>query len=273
MGKKSLGRGLGDILGEVAEAYEREIPQNSVVELEIDQIRTNPYQPRKQFDKQALQELADSIKEHGLLQPIVVIEDIDGFMLIAGERRLRASKLAGLKKIKAIIAKIDKSKYREFALIENIQREDLTPLELAQAYKELIEEYGITHEELAEIVKKSRTHITNTLRLLKLDHYAQKALEEGKITAGHAKVLVGLPPNEQKIMVDSIVGQNLSVRDIERMSKKKSQNEELDVSKAMELLKEAGFIVKRKGAKLIIEFTNSNDLDKFVQIFEKNRKF
>jgi ParB family chromosome partitioning protein len=272
MGKKSLGRGLGDILGEVAEAYEKEIPQNSVVELPIEEIRTNPYQPRKQFDPAALEELAASIKEHGLLQPIVVIEDLDGYMLIAGERRLRASKMAGLRTIKAVVAKIDKSKFREFALIENIQREDLTPLELAHAYKELIEEYGITHEELADIVKKSRTHITNTLRLLKLDDYALKALEEGKISAGHAKVLAAMPPKEQKIMVDSIIGQNLSVREIEKLGKRKKREESLDISKAVEAVKNLGFRVKKSGAKITIEFTNGNELDKFVQIFEQKRE-
>ena len=277
MAKKSLGRGLGDILGEVAEAYEKEIPQNSVVEIEIDQIRKNPYQPRKHFDEKALLELAESIKEHGLLQPVVVIEDLDGFMLIAGERRLRAAKIAGLSKIKAIVAKIDKSKYREFALIENIQRENLSALELAQAYKELIEEYGITQEELAKIVKKSRTHITNTLRLLSLSNYAQKALQEGKITPGHAKVLVGLDEKEQQVLVDSIVGQKLSVRDVEKITshqKNKSTNLKsecvsVDVEPVVSLLREYGFEVKKSRNKVSIEFTNSNEVDKFLKILQR----
>ncbi|MRJ02799.1 MAG: ParB/RepB/Spo0J family partition protein [Epsilonproteobacteria bacterium] len=267
MAKRSLGRGLSDILGEVAQAYEREIPQNEIVEIDIDLIRKNPYQPRKYFDQQALEELAASIKSHGLLQPIVVIEDIDGFMLVAGERRLRASKMAGLKKIKAIIAKIDRSKYREFALIENIQREDLTPLELARSYKELIQEYGITHEELAAIVKKSRTHITNTLRLLNLSDYAQEALVEGKITTGHAKVLAGLDPKEQREIVDAIVKERLTVRDVERLRMKRRSK--LDLDPLTKRLKAIGFETKKSGNRVVIEFTNSNDVDKFLQILER----
>ncbi|BAF70335.1 chromosome partitioning protein ParB [Nitratiruptor sp. SB155-2] len=276
--KKSLGKGLGSILGEVAEAYEKELPQNEeVVEIEIDQIRKNPYQPRRYFDEKALHELAESIRSHGLLQPIVVIEDIDGFMLIAGERRLRASKLAGLKTIKAIVAKVDKNKYREFALIENIQRENLTPLELAQSYKELIEEYGITHEELANIVKKSRTHITNTLRLLQLSDYAQKALGEGKITFGHAKVIVGLDEKEQQIMVDSIIGQRLSVRDVEKyiQNKKKSvskgtktRKNEIDLNGLKTRLTELGFTAKIKKDGVLIAFDNDEEVKRFIDLLK-----
>ena len=271
MAKRGLGRGLGDILGEVAEAYENEISQNSMVELQIDQIRSNPYQPRKHFDEQSLKELAASIKEHGLLQPVIVIEDIDGFMLIAGERRLRASKMAGLSKIKAIVAQVDKNKYREFALIENIQRENLTPLELARSYKELIEEYGITHEELAHIVKKSRAHVSNTLRLLSLSEYAQKALEEGKITAGHAKVLVGVEEEEQKALVDSIVGQKLSVREVERLQSTKrvrKKEEKYDLKEVVQKLKALGFEASGKENRLTIKFTNRNDIDKFMSFLK-----
>jgi len=276
MAKRSLGRGLGDILGEVAEAYEKEIPQNEVVEIPLEEIRKNPYQPRKHFDQAALRELADSIKEHGLLQPVVVIEDLDGFMLIAGERRLRAAKMAGLEKIKAIVARIDSGKFRELALIENIQRQDLTPLELAQAYKELIEEYGITHEELAQIVKKSRAHITNTLRLLQLGEYAQKALQLGKITPGHARTLVGLDEEQQRVMVDSIVGQKLSVRDAERLAKREAARRPgakaalEGLERLCEKLHEVGVPVRRRGNKITIEFTNRNEIDNFLKIIERN---
>ncbi|BCD67776.1 ParB/RepB/Spo0J family partition protein [Nitratiruptor sp. YY09-18] len=275
MAKKSLGRGLGAILGEVAQAYENEVPNEEVVELDIDAIRRNPYQPRRHFDKDALEELADSIKTHGLLQPIIVIEDIDGYMLIAGERRLRASKLAGLKKIKAIVASIDKGRYREFALIENIQRENLHPLDLAYSYKELIEEYGITHEELADIVKKSRVHITNTLRLLQLSDYAKRALQEGKITAGHAKVLVGVDEEEQKLLVDSIAGQKLSVRDAEKLvsTKKKgvtksdrAQQPDLKLQELKKLLQSFGFDVKSSKNKVTIHFASQEDIDKLKQL-------
>ncbi len=271
--KKSLGRGLGAILGEVAEAYEKELPQEeTVVEIDIDTIRTNPYQPRKSFDKESLQELAESIKSHGLLQPIVVIEDVDGFMLIAGERRLRASKMAGLRKIRAIVAQIDKRRYREYALIENIQREDLKPLELAQSYKELIEEYGITHEELATTLKKSRASITNTLRLLSLSEYAKDALNAGKISAGHAKVLVGLSEEEQKVMVDSIVGQKLSVRDVERLVKRKdvtfsdrAKKERLRFQELQQKLQALGIPFKITKNRLIFDFESQDQIDKLLK--------
>ncbi len=276
MAKKSLGRGLGAILGEVAEAYEREVPQNEIVEVPIDSIRKNPYQPRRSFNEESLHELAESIKEHGLLQPIIVIEDIDGYMLIAGERRLRASQMAGLEKIKAIVAKIDKSRYREFALIENIQRENLKPLDLAYSYKELIEEYGITHEELANIVKKSRAHITNTLRLLQLSDYAKKALNEEKITAGHAKVLVGLDAKEQRLLVDSIVGQKLSVREAEKLvgKQKKSvtksdtkKNVSLQLDRLKERLKSSEIPFKLSKNKLVVDLDSQEIVDKLVEIF------
>ncbi|MRI58567.1 MAG: chromosome partitioning protein ParB [Epsilonproteobacteria bacterium] len=276
MAKKSLGRGLGAILGEVAEAYEKEVPQDqSIVEIDIEAIRTNPYQPRKVFDEASLKELAESIKTHGLLQPIVVIEDIDGFMLIAGERRLRASKLAGLDRIKAIVASIDKSRYREYALIENIQREDLKPLDLAQSYKELIEEYGITHEELASILKKSRASITNTLRLLMLSDYAKEALNAGKITPGHAKVLVGLPEDEQRVVVDSIIGQRLSVRETERLVKKPRKNVTIgdspkksgyDLQKLAQRFKSLGIPCKIAQNRVILQFEDQEQIDKLIKI-------
>ena len=263
-------------MGEVAEAYEKEVPQNEIVEIAIDAIRKNPYQPRRNFNEESLQELAESIKEHGLLQPIIVIEDIDGYMLIAGERRLRASQMAGLEKIKAIVAKIDKSRYREFALIENIQRENLKPLDLAYSYKELIDEYGITHEELSNIVKKSRAHITNTLRLLQLSDYAKEALNQEKITAGHAKVLVGLDEKEQRLLVDFIIGQKLSVREAEKLvgQQKKSVTKSdrakktpLDTKALKERLAKHKIPHKLSKNKLVIELDSQELVDKLTEIF------
>ncbi|HQR74733.1 MAG: chromosome partitioning protein ParB, partial [Sulfurovum sp. 39-42-12] len=227
----ALGRGLGEILSEVEEAYEKDLSDiNSfeleargarVEELSVGSITANPFQPRKHFDEQALKELSQSISEHGLLQPIVVIETENGYLLIAGERRLRAHKLAGLSHIKAIIADVemDEARLRELALIENIQRENLNAIELANSYAELIEVHNITHDELSSIVHKSRSQITNTMRLLSLSAYAQEQLVEGKISQGHAKILVGLDEKKQKIIIDSIMGQKLSVRDTEQMVK------------------------------------------------------
>ena len=220
--KLAMGRGLGAILSETAEAYEQNLSDNSslVLELDVDIIKPNPYQPRKTFNLQALQELSESIKEHGLLQPVVVYDNGDGdYILIAGERRLRASKLAGLNNIKAIIAEIDFKRMRELAIIENIQREELNPIELALSYQELLQEYGITHEELSKRIGKSRTQITNTLRLLQLSEEVQQMLIEDKISQGHAKMLVTLDGGEQKLIVDSIIGQKLNVRDTEILIK------------------------------------------------------
>ncbi|MDO7252746.1 ParB/RepB/Spo0J family partition protein [Helicobacter cappadocius] len=231
MAKKNLalGRGLGAILSEVGQAYENNFSDNSelVVELDVDNIKPNPYQPRKHFSDDSVSELSQSISEHGLLQPILVYEDENNdYVLIAGERRLRATKLASIKTIKAIIVEMDLTKLREIALIENIQREDLNIIDLANSYRELIDDYQITHEELAKRIKKSRTQITNTLRILNLSTEIQEMLIEEKISQGHAKILVALEQKEQKIVLDSIVGQKLSVRDTESLVKKlKDSNE------------------------------------------------
>ena len=228
----ALGRGLGEILLDVEEAYEKDLNNIESFELEaqgarieeidVEIISPNPFQPRKKFDEKSLIELSHSIVTHGLLQPIVVIEKGKGYSLIAGERRLRAHKLAKLKTIKSIVLTIDVNeiKLRELALIENIQREDLNAIELATSYAELIEVYGVTHEGLSEIVHKSRSQITNIMRLLTLSEYTKEAIISEKISQGHAKVIIGLSVAQQKIIVDTIIGQKLSVRDTENMIKK-----------------------------------------------------
>jgi len=232
MAKKrtGLGRNLGSILDEIGSNYESQFneavsedkTESLVTNIDIDDIDPNPYQPRKHFDKDRLQELSESIVKHGLLQPIVVLEHDNRYILIAGERRLRASKIANLSTIKAIVADIelDELRLRELALIENIQRENLNAIELANSYKELIEVHSITHEELSSIVHKSRSQITNTLRLLNLEEYAQEAIIKNQISQGHAKILVTMPKEKQKLLVDTIIGQKLSVRDLENISKK-----------------------------------------------------
>ena len=285
----ALGRGLGDILSEVEEAYEKDLSGIDSFELEaqgarveelpIEKITPNPFQPRKHFDEAALKELSDSIKAHGLLQPIVVIEKEDGYLLIAGERRLRAHKLAKLSAIKAIVAnvEIDEFRLRELALIENIQRENLNAIELANSYAELIEVHKITHDELAEIVHKSRSQITNTMRLLSLGDYAKKQLSEGRISQGHAKVLVGLDEKRQKIIIDSIIGQKLSVRDVEKMVKQnknipfksKPKNENILKAYADEIDEILPFRYKIKSKSIEISFENTQDVEKFLS-FLKN---
>lgn len=284
MKSQKLGRGLDALLGEMSDAYESEIsaPKDSVVELNLKDIRPNPYQPRKHFDEEALLELSESIKNDGLIQPIVVSEDIDGYILIAGERRLRASKLAKLKTIKAIVINSDEHKMREYALLENIQRENLNSIELAEAYVQLLELHSLTQEALADKIHKSRTHITNTIRLLQLSQKTQKALLQNKITAGHAKVLVGLDEKDQQLMVDTIIGQKLSVRDVENSIKSiKTQTtpqkinglkkSSLDLKEALVKLHSHGFSAKGVKNSISIEFEDEEKLQNFIEYFNNTQ--
>ncbi len=218
--RKALGKGLGSLLGEAAEAYSKDLGINvsDVQSIDIDLISPNPHQPRKNFDEAALNELAASIEEFGLIQPVVLYKQNEGaYILIAGERRLRACKKLGRADIKAVILDADEDRLRELALIENIQREDLNPIELANSYKQIIDAQNLTQEALANYLHKSRPQITNTLRLLELDEAAQELISKGKLTQGHAKVLIGLDAQEQKLMIDTILGQKLTVRDTEKI--------------------------------------------------------
>ena len=282
----ALGRGLGAILEEVGQAYENEVggikaSADRIRDVDVYSITANPYQRRKSFDQEALRELSESIKRNGLLQPIVVIEKDDGYLLVAGERRLRAHKLAGIDKIKAVIADvdIDDAKLRELALIENIQREDLNAMELAHSYDELIKVYEITHDELSEVLNKSRSQITNTLRLLSLSLYVQTKIIDGAITQGHAKILVGFEEDEQKLLVDTIIGQKLSVRESEVLAKSKKNREE--VSNVLKnkinfienyktsLNEKLPFNFKLKNNSLEINFKNDNEIEKFLRMLQK----
>ena len=277
--KGGLGRGLEAILGDVELAYKAELSEGNsdmVKDIDLDLIVENPYQPRKNFDETALRELSESIKRHGLIQPIIVIEKDGGYMLIAGERRFRATKLLGESKIKAIVADIESQSLRELALIENIQREDLNPIELANSYKELIDEYKITQDGLANIIHKSRVQITNTMRLLSLSAVTQEYIKEGKLTQGHAKVIVGLEPNDEKTAVDTIIGQRLSVRETENLVKNlknklppktalKLDERYLErLSNLKDIFSKFDVPVKIKGKKITIEFDDIADIDRLI---------
>jgi len=279
MAKRSLGRGLGAILEDVELAYKAELNEGNsdiVKDIDLDLIVENPYQPRKNFDETALRELSESIKRHGLIQPIIVIEKDGGYMLIAGERRFRATKLLGESKIKAIVADIESQSLRELALIENIQREDLNPIELANSYKELIDEYKITQDGLANIIHKSRVQITNTMRLLSLSAVTQEYIKEGKLTQGHAKVIVGLDPSDEKTAVDTIIGQRLSVRETENLVKNlknklppkaalKLDERYLErLTNLKEIFSKFDVPVKIKGKKITIEFDDIADIDRLI---------
>ena len=279
MAKKSLGRGLGAILEDVELAYKAELSGGNseiVQEISLSDITPNPYQPRKNFDEAALEELSESIKRHGLIQPVIVIQKDDGYMLLAGERRFRATKMLGESKIKAIVADIESKSLRELALIENIQREDLNPIELANSYKELIDEYKITQDGLASIIHKSRVQITNTMRLLNLSDQTKEYIKDGKLTQGHAKVIVGLEPKDEKTAVDTIIGQRLSVRETENLVKKLKdkniprENIKIDeeYSEQLENLKNIlnKFNIKTKinAKNVTLEFENASQIRSFI---------
>ncbi len=282
MAKKKLGRGLSAILEDVELAYKQGVgeDENQVKEISIDSITPNPYQPRRYFDENSLTELSESIKTHGLLQPVIVVQKDDGYMLIAGERRFRATKMAGFGSIKAIIADFENQNLRELALIENIQREDLNPIELAKSYQELIQEHKITQEELSEILHKSRTQITNTLRLLSLSENTIEMIALGKLSQGHAKVLVGLDKEREKEIVDTILGQKLSVRETEKLVQniKNKEIEKSDVKKTFldkNLLKHTVSTLKQKGInakfsqnKIILKFEDEKNLETFLSILK-----
>ena len=285
----ALGKGLGEILEEMGRVYEKgldvtpdEYAGDEIGEIDLELIDPNPYQPRKSFDEKSLAELAESIRMHGLLQPVVLFPWEGRYLLIAGERRLRAHKIAGIPKIKAIVAAVDfdESRMRQLALVENIQREDLNPMDLARSYKELIEVHGLTHEELSGIVHKSRSQISNTLRLLALDDYVAQKVAEGKITQGHAKILVSLPAREQRIVADTVIGRRLSVRETERLvqnskkrgvSSKKSENIFRLDEEAKELLGEIFSPFRHKIRKKSVEliFESESEYEKFVSFMKK----
>ncbi len=285
MAKEVLGRGLGALLGEIEEAYANEMPQRrgDVKEIALGDIRPNPYQPRKTFDPESLVELADSIRDHGLLQPVIVVREGEKYTLVAGERRWRACKLAKTKNIKAIVVSITQEQMREHALIENIQRESLNIIELAQAYEDLIKIHNLTHEQLAQTIHKSRSHITNTLRLLQLSKKVQKALLDETITMGHAKVMIGLSEKDQIVMTNSIIGQKLSVRDVENMVKtikdpvkesafsekpERIMSIDLDLDTIKEWMMMFGFTCKAQNGKLTIGFKDQEEVGRFLALLE-----
>ena len=202
-----LGRGLASL-----------IPQRSSdgsIEIPIERIARNPYQPRKRVEQAELEQLAASIREHGVIQPVLVTETLGGYQLIAGERRLRAAHLAGLDRVPAVVRQLAGRAQLEVALVENVQREDLNPIEEALAYRQLMSEFGLTQEQVAERVSRARPTVANTIRLLELEPTVQAAVADGSVSAGHARALVGLPAEQQMHLVDLVVRRDLSVRQTE----------------------------------------------------------
>ncbi|MBQ3287346.1 MAG: ParB/RepB/Spo0J family partition protein [Firmicutes bacterium] len=219
--KQALGRGLSALLPDEP-AFLDGAAAEQVRQLAIDSVRPNPDQPRKIFDPEKLEELTASIRQHGVMQPLVVVEREGGYMIAAGERRWRAAQAAGLKEVPALVRQLDPRELAELSLIENLQREDLTGLEEAQAFSDLMNGHGYTQEALAERLGKSRSHVANTLRLLNLAPHEKKLLEQGKFSPGHARAILSLEENspERVLLVSSVIKQGLSVRQAEEQAQR-----------------------------------------------------
>lgn len=285
--KIGLGKGLDILIPTVPEEETRK-PQM----LKISQIEPNSDQPRKQFDKEALENLAGSIKEYGIIQPIIVCRKNDYYEIIAGERRWRAAKLAGLKEIPVIVKDYSEKEMAEISLIENIQREDLNPIEEALSYKQLIDEYHLTQEELAQRVSKSRTVITNAMRLLKLHKDIQKMLIDGTLSAGHARAILAIEdPKQQLKIANEVLEKNLSVRQTEDLvkeineakpsTKKKTKKDDdmgfiyRDLEKKMTAALGTKVKIKRKDkgkGKIEISYFTEDELDRLYGIINKGAK-
>ena len=282
--KKALGRGLEELFS--TEVLDFDTFENNVIEtasesdikeIPVSEIRPNPYQPRKSFNEDALKELSESIKNYGVFQPIIVKKSIKGYDLIAGERRLRASKLAGLEKIPAIVKEFTDEEMREISLLENLQRENLTAIELAWAYKGIIDNLDIRQEDLADKIGKSRSHITNILGLLNLPDSVQKMVLNNEISMGHARVLSKMDnPDEVKHLANRIVNENLSVHDIESISREEQIKKRVPVTRRntnndyssveREMREILGTRVKIDNKKINIYFENINDLNRILEI-------
>lgn len=297
--KRGLGKGIGSLMSGfdfdtqtediLTKTLKEETHTNklTVVEIDISRIRTNPNQPRKYFDEEALNELAESIKTQGIIQPLTVEEIAPGeFSIIAGERRYRAAKIAGLDKVPAIVMSLTDVQRIQVSLIENIQRENLNAIEEAQAYQYLIDKTGFTQEEVADRVGKSRSTITNSLRLLSLSDQMKDDIVSGAMTAGHAKAILSLVnPSDRQLLRDKIIREGLSVRDAEEMAtsfnkgqkvktKKKNEKEDEEIKKTEEKFTSAlGSKCEIKGSldkgKLIIKFRSSSDLEKLYALISK----
>jgi len=271
---KRLGRGLSAILEDAEAGYLKDLPQGGVNEIDISKIKPNPYQPRREFAQESIDELASSIKKHGLLQPVLVVKNKEDYILVAGERRLRATKKLGKDKIKAVVIDMDLDDLREYALIENIQREDLNPIEIALSLYELIKTHGYTHDELAKNLGKSRAYITNMLRVLNLPDEVIEKIRKNEISFGHAKVLVNLPAKKALKISEKIQKENLSVRDTEKLVKAIKSENKKDENMSEDLI-DIGYKLKKLGLKvelgrdyIKLKFKNETDLQKLKKFLD-----
>ena len=290
--KRAMGRGLGAILSAESKAVQSATDAGAkdlvgnIVEIPIEDIYPNANQPRTHFDEKALQELAESIKVLGIIQPITVRKDGAKFEIISGERRYRASKMAGLKEIPAYVRLVNDQELLEMALVENIQREDLDAIEVALTYQRLLEEIGLTQEALSQRVGKERSTITNSIRLLKLNPDVQQAIRNGDISAGHGRAILSLEnPENQQVLFEQIVNNRLSVRQAEEAAKHFKSPKEISISKepktlpnnlrraektladALALKVEIKYSAKGDKGKIVLNFDNEEELEKILSYF------
>ena len=285
--KRALGRGLEQLfnnenldVAKLEQTIYETATNEEIIDIELSELRPNPYQPRKVFDDEALKELSASIKEHGVFQPIIIKKSIKGYEIIAGERRVRASKLAGLDKIPAIIRDFTDEQMMEIALLENLQRENLTAIEEAYAYKAMIEKLSLTQDELSKKVGKSRSHITNMLGLLRLPKEVQQMIAESKLSMGHARALSKLEDEEKiKELANKIVNEKISVRNAEELTNQETHTHEIKKTPREKSNNEYKYVedllrekldakVKIKDKKIIINFTSTADLNRILEIID-----
>ena len=282
--RKALGRGLEQLFNNESlyiDNLERDIKENTekkdIIEINLSDLRSNPYQPRKNFDQEKLNELALSIKEYGVLEPIIVTKSIKGYNLVAGERRKKAAEIVGLDTIPAIVKDFSDKEMMEIALLENAQREDLTPIEEAEAYYNIIKAFNMTQDELAKRVGKSRTYITNMIGLLVLPSSVKEQILNGNISMGHARVLSKLSDAEKaQELCDKIIKENMSVRDLEKLVSEgdfKKPNPIVRVKSANPykyientLREKIGSKVKINNKKIVISFNDEEELERILSI-------
>ena len=282
--RRALGKGLEELFNneqldfnKIEEKIIDSTPKEEIVEVNLSELRSNPYQPRKVFDEEKLNELANSIKEHGVFQPIIVKKSIKGYEIIAGERRVKASQIAGKETIPAIIRDFSDEAMMEIALLENLQRENLNSIEEANAYKKLLDTLNLTQEELAKRLGKSRSHITNMLGLLNLPDEVKGLINEDKISMSHARVLSKIEDKEKiDEFVNLILNENISVRQIEELARSESVEKTHKVNRKSydneysyledELSDKLGTRVKIKKNRIEITFTNNSDLNRILEI-------
>lgn len=289
--RRALGKGLEELFNaevldfdSLEEKIVTETPKEEIVDINLDELRSNPYQPRKVFDEDALRELSESIKQHGVFQPIIVKKSIKGYEIIAGERRVKASRMAGLTTVPAIVREFDDTEMMEIALLENLQREDLNPFEEANAYIKIMEAKNLTHDELAKALGKSQSYITNTIGLLRLPDEIRELVINGRLSMTHARILSKMSDrNTIMLLADRIIKENLSVRDLEEIAKgndikkivkvnRQVKESDREYKYAEELLCEKlDSKVRVYKNKIEVKFSNTEDLNRILDILNIGR--